>query len=73
MSELPLPFVLTAGERSSPLWLKLSEHFTAMLANKRGKNDDINLTEQQTAAYRGEINLLRALIRLGEEPPRIDG
>jgi hypothetical protein len=66
------PFILSDSERRNPLWLKLREHFAQMLANKRGNNDDPNLTEIKTAKIRGEINLLKAIIALGDEPP-IDG
>jgi hypothetical protein len=62
-------FALSENERRNPLWLKLREHLAQMLANKRGKNDDAALTENQTAKLRGEINLLKALVALGDEPP----
>ena len=64
-------FRLTDGERHHPLWAKLSAHFAAHLHDLRGKNDDPNLTEAQTAAFRGQIACLKWVIALGNEPPQL--
>ena len=63
-------FRLTDSERHHPLWVKLAAHFAARLHDLRGKNDDPNLTEAQTAALRGQINCLKGLIILGNDPPQ---
>jgi hypothetical protein len=66
------PFVLSPAERASPLWHRLLEHLETELKNKRGKNDGIDNTEQQTAALRGHITCLRGLIALGDDPPLVE-
>lgn len=66
--EIPLPFVLTDGDRRNPLWIKLKDHFEQELANKRGKNDG-ELDPIQTATIRGHIAFLKAFLALGTEPP----
>lgn len=66
-------FSLTEGERISPLWTKLKDRFETMLQTRRAKNDNPKLTEAETAALRGEINLLNAIIKLGNPPPILDG
>jgi len=62
-------FVLSDGERHHPLWVRLSAHLTMRLAQLRGKNDG-PLTENETATLRGQIAALKAIINLGDEPPR---
>lgn len=64
----PIEFALTEGERHHQLWQRLSAHFEARLRELRGKNDG-PLNEIETATLRGQINLLKAIIRLGDEPP----
>ena len=66
------PFVLTQGERQSALWLRLIEHFEAKLAIARGKLEG-DIPETQTAQWRGQIQILRALLALSNVEPPIDG
>lgn len=66
------PFSLTDGERISPLWSKLKDRFETMLQTRRAKNDNPKLTEAETAALRGEIKLLNAIIALGKASPILD-
>jgi hypothetical protein len=65
------PFVLTAAERQSQLWLRIKGHLEDRLRMARGKLEG-EQTEQQTAAWRGRIAELKGLLALGDEPP-IDG
>lgn len=67
MSDNPVPFALTNGEKLSPVWVRLKAHFEEELARARARNDDIKLGEVGTALVRGEIKRLKALIALGDE------
>ncbi len=69
MSDPAAPFTLTDGERTHPLWLRLTAHLTDKLNTARIKNDDAGLTELETASLRGQIKCLRALIGLGTSRP----
>jgi hypothetical protein len=64
-------FLLSDGERSHPLWVRLRAHLESRLALLRAKNDGA-LTEYETATLRGQIKCLKGLIALGDNPP-IDG
>jgi hypothetical protein len=66
-------FRLSEQDRFSSLWLRLEAHLVDMLASARVRNDNENLTEHQTAALRGRIKTLRALIALGEDRPMMTG
>lgn len=70
--ELDLPFVMTDGERISPLWIKVSTEIEKRLTTLRVKNDNPNLSERETAALRGSIRCYAAIIGLGTEPPPTD-
>ena len=65
-------FELTAGDRVSPTWVRLREHFETLRARYRTRNDDVNLGPAQTAELRGRIAVLTALIDLGEEKPEVE-
>jgi hypothetical protein len=65
------PFTLTEGEKATPLWHRLKAHLQDRLDAARARNDAI-LSEPETAALRGEIKALKALIRLGDPTPRVD-
>lgn len=65
------PFALTDAERRHPLWLKLKGHLETEIQNARGKLEG-DLNEQMTAAYRGRLKALRALVALGDDPPLTD-
>ncbi len=66
------PFTLTDGERHHPLWVRLSAHLSERLAQLRGKNDG-PMTQDETLTLRGQIQCLKGIIALGNEPPLIDG
>lgn len=69
----PKDFELTAIERTSSTWVKCDRFLSERLQKLREKNDRV-LPPDQTAALRGEIAALKALLRLGREPmPPIDG
>ncbi len=70
--ELDLPFVLTEGERISPLWIKISTELEKKLVSLRIKNDNPNLSERDTAALRGQIQSHKSIIGLGDELPPTD-
>lgn len=67
----PQSFVLSPAERGSPLWLKLKAYLDQRLQNARERNDG-PLDADQTARTRGEIDALKALLRLGRELPPFD-
>ena len=66
------PFVLTAGDKANPLWVKLRAELEKRLANLRGKNDG-PATHDETLTMRGQIQCLKALLALEKELPPIDG
>lgn len=63
-------FELSDGERVHPLWQKLAQRFEQMLEKRRKENDNKH-TEVETAALRGEINLLKAILAYGKDRPVI--
>lgn len=65
-------FSLTDGERTHPLWLRMKEHFEYKLSILRKRNDNAKLTEAETAALRGEIAALRAIVALGDDRPQTE-
>ena len=69
----PEPFALTAHDKASSLWLRLREHLTERLDDARRRNDSETLTEQETAALRGRIKCLKALVALGDDRPIVTG
>lgn len=73
MSATDHDFRLSPAERAHPLWLGLKGHLEVLLRDARGKLEDETLTEPKAAAFRGRINLLKALIALGDEMPPLDG
>lgn len=67
------PFELTTGEKLSPIWARLKAHFEAELQVLRARNDNPKLTEAETAALRGNISRLKAILALGvDRPPQTD-
>lgn len=62
------PFELTEQDKSTGLWVRLKAHLESRLAAARIRNDAV-LTEPETAALRGEIKALKALIRLDAVRP----
>lgn len=70
--ELGLPFEMTVAERMSPLWIKISTELEKKLAELRIKNDNETLSERETAALRGQIRSLKAILGLGDELPPVE-
>lgn len=63
-------FILTAAEKSSPVWFKLKGYLEQRLERARGRNDEPQLADA-TATLRGEIKALKGLLALGNELPPI--
>jgi hypothetical protein len=65
----PEEFKLTAAERFSSTWARISEHLEARLAECRRKNDG-NLSFDETTKLRGQIKELQYLLAVGipDEP-----
>lgn len=68
----PPPFELSESDKRDPLWLRLSAHLTDRLDNTRRRNDAPQ-DEMATAAIRGEIKTLKALISLQDARPNLTG
>lgn len=65
-------FKLTAAERHSALWKKISDHLNERLDTHRKNNDGSNLTHEQTSKLRGRIAEVKYLLGIGEpEEPAI--
>lgn len=62
-------FELTEGEKRHPLWVRLKAHLEHELDLARKKNDNSKLSEQDTAALRGNISRLKIIIDLGKDRP----
>lgn len=62
-------FRLTESDKASGLWLRLRAHLDDRIASARLRNDDATLDPAATAAIRGEIKVLKLLMRL-DDPPR---
>lgn len=65
---IPEPFSLSESEKRHPLWIKLANHLKAKLSELRSRNDG-PLDADETAKLRGQIQCLRGLLALGDEPP----
>lgn len=61
-------FELSPLEKASHLWVRLREHLEERLADARRRNDRL-MSETETAAVRGEIQLLKKIIALGNDRP----
>ena len=61
-------FELGAGERRSPTWIALEEHYTKRLADLRAQNDTPK-DELATAMLRGKIAEVKELLKLGKDKP----
>lgn len=62
-------FALTNDEKAGHLWLRLKAHMIDCLNVARDRNERVDLTENETAALRGEMKILRQFIRLGDDRP----
>lgn len=61
-------FRVNDAERTSPLWQAMRRHYEARLAHLRQQNDT-RKSPEDTAWVRGQIEEVKALLRL-DEPPR---
>lgn len=68
----PETFTLSPGDRANPLWPKLRGFLEKRLASARLRNDG-PLPEEETWRIRGQIIELKALLRLDEDLPPMDG
>lgn len=59
-------FELSAGEKISPLWLRLTAYLEDQLKLQRARND-ANQSEFDTAIIRGDIKRLKAMLALGND------
>lgn len=57
---------LTPHEQQSAVWIKLRDHLTERLDALR-KNNDGDLTPEQTAKLRGRIAALREILALSKD------
>lgn len=64
-------FELSPSEKASGLWARLHAHLQDRLAAARVRNDHI-VPESETAALRGDIRTLKALIALNDDRPTAD-
>lgn len=62
-------FSLTEPDKHSSLWLRLKSTLLDQLDRARKRNDDPALSEQGTAALRGQIRCLKQIIALGDDRP----
>lgn len=60
----PEKFELTASDKNSITWHKLSDHFEKSIATLREKNDSIGNDERETLKIRAEIALYKSLLKL---------
>ncbi len=64
---------LDSADLASTTWLKVKGQVERLIEKARARNDN-PLPPEETAALRGEIKALKALLRLGQEkPPAMDG
>lgn len=63
-------FRLSEQEIHSPLWMRLTEHYSKRLASLRARNDN-DLTEADTAKLRGRIREVQVLLALANPAPAI--
>lgn len=68
----PLPFELSDGDRLSPIWLRLRDHFADELAVLRMRND-YSHDAVETAFLRGQIDVFKRLLALDEPGPIVTG
>ena len=61
-------FKLTAEERQSLLWRRLKTHLDEELFLCRVKNDSPHSADE-TATIRGEINMIKRILSVGEVSP----
>lgn len=65
------PFILTDGEKLSPVWIKLMAYCEDRLQNLRIQNDGIK-NENDTAMLRGRIAELKTLISFNNVQPGLE-
>lgn len=62
------PFALSESDKHSPTWARIKTHLEDRVRRAHSKIEG-ELTEQQTANWRGHIRCLRSLLALADEPP----
>lgn len=65
----PAEFKLDKNDTAQPLWAKLRTHYEAKLAQLRAQNDDPGKDPIKTAALRGRIAEVKALLALASPAP----
>lgn len=68
----PPPFELSDADKRDPLWLRLKAYLLDRLDSARRRNDAPQ-DEMATAALRGEIKTLKAIISLQDTRPKLTG
>jgi hypothetical protein len=61
---------LEPNDRINPLWLALEKHFEERLVMLRARNDNPEISEIETAALRGRIAEVKAILGMGKERPQ---
>lgn len=64
--------MLERGERISPLWVKISEYLVDKIEIARKQNDG-NLSPQETDRLRGKIDAYKSLLEIGRLPTELSG
>ena len=59
---------LSKTDRLSPVWLAIKAHLESRLERLRLMNDNESLDAIQTAAIRGRIDEVKALLLIGVDP-----
>lgn len=62
-------FKLNDTQANDALWRNLKAHMESRLVGHRVKNDNTDLTPEQTATLRGQIKELKYLLTLDKPPP----
>lgn len=63
--------ILTPGEKNTPLWAKLVEHYGSRLEHLRETND-ARKSDVDTADTRGRIAEVKEFLALDQDPPELD-
>jgi hypothetical protein len=63
------PFRLSPGQRQSDTWQVIKAHLEKELQRLRERNDNESLSAEQTAALRGQIAHVKAMLVLDKDLP----
>lgn len=64
-----MPFRLTLAEQTSPVWVRIKQHFEERLESLRIQNDNPALNELETSAIRARIAECKYMTGLDKELP----